>query len=124
MKEIRSEVKKPIQGFYNKAMDNLLRRVFELMLAGGALSQSENEVRSTNAKHQFESLSKTNDEKSNRDRWKMIRYLKESGRITGLVSKIFMRFRPIWMDFETTQDSGLGRPRSKKFSIIKDTPFI
>ena len=68
MKEIRSEVKKPIQGFYNKAMDNLLRRVFELMLAGGALSQSENEVRSTNAKHQFENLSKTNDEKSNRDR--------------------------------------------------------
>ena len=37
--------------------------------------------------------------------WKMIRYLKESGRITGLVSKIFMRFRRR----ETMQDSGLGR---------------
>ena len=40
MKEIGTEVKKPIQGF-NKAMENLLRRVFELMLAAGALSQSE-----------------------------------------------------------------------------------
>ena len=43
VKEIGSEVKKPIQGFNNKAMDNLLRRVFEFMIVGGALSQSENE---------------------------------------------------------------------------------
>ena len=43
VKEIGSEVKKPIQGFNNKAMDNLLRRVFEFMIVGGTLSQSESE---------------------------------------------------------------------------------
>ena len=48
MKEIGTEVKKPIQGLgFNKAMENLLRRVFELMLAAGALSQSESKRRAS-----------------------------------------------------------------------------
>ena len=94
VKEIGSEVKKPIQGFNNKAMDNLLRRVFKLIKFRRRLEPIRERAEGTILKTSRRPMMRN---QTGIGEWKMIRYLKESGRITGLASKIFTEFSPLFL---------------------------
>ena len=121
VKEIGSEVKKPIQGFNNKAMDNLLRRAFKMIKYHGHSRPIREQSQSISLKTNLRPMMRN---QTGIGEWKMIRYLKESGRITGLVSLL----KNCGSDFEfkafsdsqlmlTIGDHGTDfRPHPSKFS--------